>query len=1398
MNSLLSFFKSLTKGKRYFIFAVLFCCHFQIIGQVSVTLKVPPPGKFTPDDFIHLMSFNNTTGQIKQVYLTATVEERVMGLIFSGASAVFELMTGFSTPHYSTYEPIHTEHINKRYESYILQTNTLPPGNYIICVYVWDALTGDQLGKTCIPHSVFQPSAPVLVYPIDNIHLTVTQPTFIWLPPSPVPDVELAYSIKIVEILFDQTHYEAMTANPVFAEEIIITGTTWLYSLHYPSFITGQQYAWQVQAQTVDGFPIGQNDGFSEIGVFTAGKSVEHNIIPVSPTSVCIGDVDVSVMTHSVDFAWLAEGQFTSFSVIIYENPCGRYPTPPDVPTYPTPPELTPPTVPITPQPPKPPETTPTSPDSGRVLPVDSVERKPVAVVTIPGEPGDEKDFPATDTVDTGKTEEWDWPDYDEDHDYRPPLPPGWAWGPSGCYWTGEHPPKPPKLPPGWAWGPLRPYWTDERYATPDLPKEWEWEPLLPKWKGEGSAPPNREILSVITLEKPQLTPENIFEEMMFHINVPLNQILEPGQAFIYQIYGTYETPSGILHGFLSEPQCIRYSATETEKDTADPESCEVCITRMEVRVGPAMNGGLNPPKDTLEIYRDEFITLKAEGADYDELWWFCTPSPDCPETASTDMRVISGRVKFKWEITEGKGDFVELGCSGKKQATEGDRVIFMPPYVKLDTVLETKIKLSIIDDNPTQPLDSTVERLISVKIERKREEPHKYKVTIDSEEYTLPKPVQYTGLRRGTCRTGGPLWTKDEDLTTPVIRLPDVKDSDMLVYGELMRLYVDDIRDPDNVALWCISALCDTMSIKRDFEDNVEFTWSIVKGGGEFIKGNKGRYVIYQAPEKEGEVEIKVEVKNPDFYKTYDKKPDPGKITFKVYQPGVRIEQTPIDWLPEADNEIQKKSWLVYKDKGKWESALDHQCRILFVELMDISNEPGVCLNWPPKNHEEEYFVDTCKDLSIKHSDRYELFDTLKCKRWNHSDSLWYMKANTKLPQKEFTVVISSYDYGSYGFARSLANGDQSIEKPYCSVPWTKKEKQHPTRPDDTKPEAKDNRVTIPRDSDENQIADNGWQTSPQRAVSAIISHYSGRPGIQIKENDPKDPKSDLDSIPLSNYPGDGISAYEEYRGFMIRSKHERFTMSGKDLLIWDRDTVGLGYFPRSNIQCWRINKNEFDTGRVVNLNRKTHSLDFDQKGVRLYRQNDMGDVLGHAVNSVSNDGLVTCDSVLINVALHDTVGANLSNTIAHELSHAVGVRHHGEGIIEGFLAPRLPNDTVWDIVIIDGIQRFAPNDTARLNIACSGGLTSGDVNCWMRYDNYISLCPVSNALRNLNCTDHGWIANLNNRELSSVNDNVAGTSITNNRNGTGINANNQCGRNAGTNLGNCIEQIRISCRRP
>ncbi|HXH19833.1 MAG TPA: hypothetical protein VNJ07_12200, partial [Chitinophagales bacterium] len=408
-------------------------------------------------------------------------------------------------------------------------------------------------------------------------------------------------------------------------------------------------------------------------------------------------------------------------------------------------------------------------------------------------------------------------------------------------------------------------------------------------------------------------------------VTLNLTGVIEPGAAFTYFICGTELASNTVV---FSQTKCDRYSPPTTTGETPPEVPCPqtpICQIEIKEEMEPLMDGGLTPFSKTItEMNRDDFIPLEAEGRDFDRVIWKCIPSDNCNETPSERKAPLTGRVKFMWEIMEGEGSFKKLGClPDDLKSEEGEHVIFQPPYVELpkdDTPKKkvTKIKLKIIDDNPTQPADSTVERIVTIETTRKKASPNKYFIKIISDAYKLPAPPPEE-KKMGTCKASDPEWKNNDDFAKPSIELPPVADNDKMVVGEMMLLKVADQHEKDEFKVKCISQLCTSTEEKKLYEDDVEFRWKILSGSGKILGAAKGRTIIYQAtmsmPESRDKelIKIECEVVNPFGLQIVDK-PRKGEITFYVHNAGVKVSHPPGTWLPTDDNDVELISSLKYK----------------------------------------------------------------------------------------------------------------------------------------------------------------------------------------------------------------------------------------------------------------------------------------------------------------------------------------------------------------------------------------------------------------------------------------------------------------------------------------------------
>ncbi|MDR9365783.1 MAG: carboxypeptidase-like regulatory domain-containing protein [Balneolaceae bacterium] len=157
------------------------------------------------------------------------------------------------------------------------QAGTFPEGNYRITIE--PEIVGSSVpGIEGIANFMVRfPQPPTLVSPSngESISPTVTTPVFSWSPVMGPPGMMVEYEFLLVELFDGQNPSEAIVSNREHASAVSV-GTTMLpYTASYLPLEEGKTYAWQVTAQDVNGdIPI-NNEGRSEVRVFTYGSEEE-------------------------------------------------------------------------------------------------------------------------------------------------------------------------------------------------------------------------------------------------------------------------------------------------------------------------------------------------------------------------------------------------------------------------------------------------------------------------------------------------------------------------------------------------------------------------------------------------------------------------------------------------------------------------------------------------------------------------------------------------------------------------------------------------------------------------------------------------------------------------------------------------------------------------------------------------------------------------------------------------------------------------------------------------------------------------------------------------------------------------------------------------------------------
>jgi hypothetical protein len=313
----------------------------------------------------------------------------------------------------------------------------------------------------------------------------------------------------------------------------------------------------------------------------------------------------------------------------------------------------------------------------------------------------------------------------------------------------------------------------------------------------------------------------------------------------------------------------------------------------------------------------------------------------------------------------------------------------------------------------------------------------------------------------------------------------------------------------------------------------------------------------------------------------------------------------------------------------------------------------------------------------------------------------------------------------------------------------------------------------------------------------------------------------SDFDNIPaVPAHTGDGLTLYEEYRGFYVKGQHVEGDPAKKDLFVLDTTGIvdgGLKKFEQeSKIIIHRLDKGEMDEQtHLINQNRAKGPHLVAQHGILIKFNTDTNNYMACDPQGAASPGGV--DAILVPhtpvtgpAAPDGTAYADVS--FAHELMHALGVRHHGDGDYEVYW--KIEGDTVKEFRVDDKKNIFGPgtpieifkengtNATAGFiayrqslgGAAAEGvnqlvgvdqGENSGDVTCMMRYDR--SSAYLKRGQRN------GRVV-----IQPGVNDEPVGYRICTSGKGTGINESKpgQPSRygDAATDRGNCADKLKVS----
>jgi hypothetical protein len=266
-----------------------------------------------------------------------------------------------------------------------------------------------------------------------------------------------------------------------------------------------------------------------------------------------------------------------------------------------------------------------------------------------------------------------------------------------------------------------------------------------------------------------------------------------------------------------------------------------------------------------------------------------------------------------------------------------------------------------------------------------------------------------------------------------------------------------------------------------------------------------------------------------------------------------------------------------------------------------------------------------------------------------------------------------------------------------------------------------------------------------PKREASSKIA------SIWLKQYGNIGDQSDDEALPGNTNKGDGLTAYEEYRGVISKEQFKRLDASKMELAVerTKKDSLftgGLALFENATgIKVISLDEGELTQARLFNNNHEYAHVT-DQYAMRIRNKGLHGISGENQPVGTLNKTPVKSAEVAIDIAenkrtyfTNDSAASEggvelpyseadlINNTVAHELGHGVHLEHHGPPSVK--TGPRLTaNDrSSFTIIDADGRPIDIPNAgytiAGRIGVKCcvvntdQGCEASGDLKCIMAY---------------------------------------------------------------------------------
>jgi hypothetical protein len=289
------------------------------------------------------------------------------------------------------------------------------------------------------------------------------------------------------------------------------------------------------------------------------------------------------------------------------------------------------------------------------------------------------------------------------------------------------------------------------------------------------------------------------------------------------------------------------------------------------------------------------------------------------------------------------------------------------------------------------------------------------------------------------------------------------------------------------------------------------------------------------------------------------------------------------------------------------------------------------------------------------------------------------------------------------------------------------------------------------------------------------------------------------------NNNNGDGLTAYEEYRGVFSEGKHMRLDPKKKELGVQiDKDHIaalagGVHLFAKaSGLTVIKLWKEELEEDRMLNKNSSSGKAG-SQYALRLIKESLPKGVVGvnEPVKKTNKTPQLSIKTVIdidqlkqlyhaqakvfqdSGVVMPYSMEEEINNTIAHELSHGVNVMHHGKSSDEIGRTAYAKGRVLYRVYTSSGLLKEIDPEKGfevKGTVGEPGCEASGDLSCIMAYTSVYQWSFVKAADGAL--------------EYRAVPLLPQGSRLCTSPDGTGLNATGFFGN---ATWGNCLSQIKV-----